>query len=307
MTNDLINQPAGGGLPQDPSQQADYWRRYAQAYTETEPVAGQTISVNNGIMSIGDQPIIGNRFSAVILDGVHLNAYYGSAYNPNAVVPPTCYAIGRTEMEMAPHPDMAKDQNFFRPQAERCSGCPMNEYGSAQQGSGKACRNRRRLLLIIAGMYDQQGNLQPHTDPSYYETAAIMTLNIAPTSGKNWGRFIRDAAGQYNRPPFGVISDVYLYPHEKHGREAVGFNVQAPVPDALVPAVMRRHQEAAQQIFEGFEPPDPNQMGGGQQQQVRGGGFQGYGNPGPQQNPQQGWQAGPGAPGFGGNQGGGFR
>lgn len=297
MTN-LPTLPQGGQLPADPQQMQDLYRQYAQAYSETEPVSGQSIRANNGVMMLGDQAIPGNQFAAIILDAAHLNTYFGSSYNPNVILPPICYAVARTEMEMAPHPDMQKDLNYFKPQAERCGPCPHNQFGSARQGEGKACQNRRRLVLIVAGTYPQ-GQLVPINDLSHYGTTPLLTLTLPPTSAKNWGRFVREAAGTYNRPPFGVITRVYLYPHEKHGREAFGFDILAPVPDDWGQIMFKRLSEGQQEVMRGYDPPQQGQQGaqGYAQAQQPGGGF--YGAQQAAQPPQQGWQQGPGAPGYG--------
>ena len=267
----------GNQLPSNPQDMQDMYARYAQAYTESEPVSGQSIKINNGVMSLGDQIIPGNQFAAIILDAVHVNTFYGTAYNPNVILPPTCYAIGRSEMEMAPHPDMAKDMNYFRPQADRCNACPQNVFGSARQGEGKACGNRRRLLLLMCGVYPQ-GQLVPIMDLSHYASSALLTLSIAPTSAKNWGRLIRRADAEYRRPPFGVIARVFGYAHEKHGKEAVNFDIIAPVPDDWAPTIFKRQYEAQGEIMEGFQPPQQKAQQGYNNQQnapVQGGGFYG--------------------------------
>jgi len=267
----------GNQLPSNPQDIQDMYARYAQAYTESEPVSGQSIKINNGVMSLGDQIIPGNQFAAIILDAAHVNTFYGTAYNPNVITPPSCYAIGRSEMEMAPHPDMSKDMNYFRAQADRCSACPQNVFGSARQGEGKACGNRRRLLLLMCGVYPQ-GQLVPIMDLSHYASSALLTLSIAPTSAKNWGRLIRQASAEYQRPPFGVISRVFGYAHEKHGKEAVGFDIIAPVPDDWAPTIFKRQYEAQSEIMEGFQPPQQKAQQGYNNQQnapVQGGGFYG--------------------------------
>ena len=263
--NDII-QYQGGQVPADPAQMKDYYAQYAEAYASTERRAGSSISIRNGVMSVGDQAIPGNQFAAIILDAVRLNTYYLTAFNANNIEPPTCYAIGRDESQLAPHPDMAKDLNFFKPQADRCAACPHNVFGSGRTGTGKACSNRRRLLLLLAGTYAQgpQGwALQPYTDVEHYATSPLLTLTIAPTSAQGWGQFVRDAASQYQRPPFGVITRVHLYMHPKHGKEAVDFETLAPMPDEWGPTIIRRHQEAAQSILEGFDPPQARPQAGG--------------------------------------------
>lgn len=280
--NDII-QYGGAGLPADPAQLQDYYAKYAEAYAQTERRAGSSVSIRNGAMSVGDQAIPGNQFAAIILDVARLNTFYSGPFNPQSIEPPVCYAIGRNDAEMAPHPDMARDLNYFRPQAERCGACPHNEFGSGRTGTGKACSNRRRMLLLLAGTYvpgPHGMTLQPFTDVNHYATSPLLTMTIAPTSAAGWGEFVRGAATNYRRPPFGVIARVHLYTHPKHGKEAVGFEALAPTPDEWGPIIVQRHQEAAAEIMEGYDPPQAKpQRGGGfhnAQQAAAPGAFHGF-------------------------------
>ena len=267
MTNDITTFN-GGQLPADPTQVGDYYKQYAQAYAESERSAGSSITLRNGVMSVGDQPLPGNMLAGVVLDAVRLNAYYDKPFNPQNVEPPVCYAIGRDEMQMAPHPDMAKGPAYFKPQAQACNGCPLNEFGSNSTGQGKACSNRRRLLILPAGYYEMGPNglqLVPITDPEHYKTSPFLTLTLSPTTLQGWGQWVRKSAADYQRPMFGLISRIYLYAHPKHGKEAVGFETLAPVPGELDAIVIQRHVEATQDIMQGFEVPTQqgNQRGGG--------------------------------------------
>lgn len=255
-------------LPTDPGSINDYYKQMAEEYAAQERRASSSISVRNGIMSVGDQPIPGNMFAAVILDAVRMNTFYTEAFNAANITPPRCYAINRDEGQLAPHPDMQKDLNWFQPQAAQCSGCPHNEFGSGRTGQGKACSNRRRLLMLVAGHYQHSATgwqLQPQMDPAYYADTPMLTMALAPTTLGGWGDFVRKTAADYQRPIFGVIARVYLYAHPKHGKEAIGFETLGPVPDEWAPTIIGRHQEAAREIMQGFEPP--------QQQTQRGGGF----------------------------------
>ena len=38
-------------------------------------------------------------------------------------------------------------------QAESCAECPMNEFGTAKEGKGKACKNTIRLLILLDNEY----------------------------------------------------------------------------------------------------------------------------------------------------------
>ena len=283
-----------GQVPATAADMADIYRQYADAYAATERSGGSSISVRNGVMSIGDQPVPGNQFAAVILDAVRLNTFYRNAFNPAAIEAPTCYAVGRSDPEMSPHPDMAKDPTYFQPQADRCGACPHNEFGSGRTGTGKACTNRRRLLLLPAGHYQQGPNgfvLQPIQDTNHYSESPFLTLNLAPTTLASYGAWIRDTAANYQRPMFGVIARVFLYQHPKHGKEAIGFETLAPTPDEWGPIIFKRHQQATTEIMEGYEVPDASTQQHNHQQ--RGGGFQ------QQQQQQQQQYIAPGQPGYG--------
>lgn len=267
--NDLTNVgPNAVGAAMSPEELNEYYRKMAEAYAATEQTANSTVSPKNGVLSIGDQPIPGNQFAAVILDAVRLNTFYRAAYNPNSNEPPTCYAIGREDADMAPHPDMVKDQNHFIPQAQTCNGCPMNVFGSNQQtGKGKACGNRRRLIMLLAGTYQQDVNgmlhLQPYTTADHYATTPFLQMTLAPTTLKAWGSYVRSSAAQYQKPFFGLVTRIYLYPHPEHGKEAIGFEPLAEVPAEWAQAVIPRQQDAMRDIFKGYEPPQNQHPQGG--------------------------------------------
>ena len=263
--NDLVTQSAAQ-VPATPQDLEAYYKTMATAYASTEQRVSSTVSIKNGIMMVGDQPIPGNQFAAVILDAVRLNTFYASTYNPNDASPPTCYAIGRDDAEMRPHPDMAKDVNHFRPQAQFCNGCPHNEFGSGQNGKGKACGNRRRLIMLLAGTYQNVGGimqLQPMTDPAHYKTTGFLQMTLPPTTLKAWGEYVRGSSAQYQRPFFGLVTRVYVYAHPTHGKEAVGFEPLAQVPDQWAMEVIPRQQQAMKDIMEGYEPPQVQHPGGG--------------------------------------------
>ena len=263
--NDLVTQNAAQ-VPANPADLQAYYNKMATAYAASEQRHSSGISIKNGIMSVGDQPIPSNQFAAVILDAARLNTFYRTTYNPNDSSPPHCYAIGRDDAEMAPHPDMAKDYNHFAPQAERCSACPHNEFGSGQNGKGKACSNRRRLIMLLAGTYQNVNGmiqLQPMTDPDHYKTTGFLHMTLPPTSLKGWGEYVRSTAAQYQRPFFGLVTRVYLYAHPTHGKEAVGFEALAQVPDEWAMNVIPRQQDAMQEIMEGYEPPQNQHPQGG--------------------------------------------
>lgn len=85
----------------------------------------------------------GQPFDAVVLDWRWVNNYYASAYNPTDKAPPLCWAVGPEPGKLIPSPHGSQVQ------ADACSKCRMNEFGS--KGRGKACRNTLRIALVPPG------------------------------------------------------------------------------------------------------------------------------------------------------------
>jgi len=127
------------------------------------------ISTKGKMFTFPDGQAHPGPLNAVILDWRNFNRYYTKAYDPQNPTPPDCFAIAKDLGEMAPHED-ASD-----PQSEKCQGCPMNEFGSAATGRGKACRNTVRLAVV-----------PPDADDSFEP----WLLNVAPTSLKSWTSYV---------------------------------------------------------------------------------------------------------------------
>jgi len=54
--------------------------------------------------------------------------------------PPTCWSLGGKDA--VPHPEATESQHTS------CAGCPWNEFGTAKQGRGKACKTKRADFLV---------------------------------------------------------------------------------------------------------------------------------------------------------------
>jgi len=76
------------------------------------------------------------EFSAVILHHHPLFCYYKSKYS-GANNPPDCGSFDGIIGEGDP--------------GGYCKSCPLNQFGSAEEGVGKACKNRRRIYVLREG------------------------------------------------------------------------------------------------------------------------------------------------------------
>ncbi len=112
----------------------------------------------------------GEQLDVIVVDYTLVHSFYHGAYDKENIVPPDCYANNRLFANLQPlktSPDR---------QADHCAVCPQNVFGSAPNGSAKACRNSRLLAVI------------PADNP---EKAPIWTLSIPPTSTKHWDKYVK--------------------------------------------------------------------------------------------------------------------
>lgn len=258
------------------------WQDRAEKAVEFEPLTGgQWLSVKGGQLMIGEQVMPGNQAMVIVLDSVMENTYYGERYDAENPMPPICYAMARGGDDLFPHLEMQKDP-YFQPQhwdgdyVAGCQGCPMNEWGSANQGRGKACQNRRRLTLIPAGFYSVRKGSRDldeeiFDDPKHFQTADIAFFKTPVTSVKNWAKYVNTLAGGVRRPPYGVITRLYLEP-DPVTQYAVHFEMIDVVPDHLADIIMDRNEAAAHMPLVGYQAPDAERLAKQKNGSVRGGG-----------------------------------
>lgn len=123
-------------------------------------------------------------FKGIIIDFVSVNAYYESKYDANNVVPPNCFAIGNVKNdELVPSnnsPDLQAEQG-------NCKTCWANAFKSADNGSGKACKQSVKLAILT-------------------DTGELQRLSISSTGLKAFGIYVRDVMDSFGTPPYGVMT-----------------------------------------------------------------------------------------------------
>lgn len=208
---------------------------------------GQYISTRGGQLKFNGADIPGNKMNVVILAHVIENALYTDRYDPDNPSTPSCFALGTDESEMGPH------DKSTEPQADKCKGCPMNDFGSADTGRGKACKNTRRLALI------------PEDDLGDIESAEVAFIKVPPTSIKNWASFVKKAADTLDLPPIGLIAEISLTPDPKH-QFHMNFKVVSEIDDGeVMSALLEKQKEVMTPLMAPYEPreeePAPRRTG----------------------------------------------
>jgi hypothetical protein len=165
----------------------------AQTQVALEKVEGnfRNIGTRGGILTVDDAPVKGNALRVVVLVTAFENAYYEGTFDPSNLAAPACFSLSTTGEAMSPH------ENSSAPQHDVCTGCPHNEFGSAETGRGKACKNTRRLMLVTADSLDSVAK---------FEEAEVRMLKLPPTSGRLWSKYVHRIAEEVNRPVFGVVT-----------------------------------------------------------------------------------------------------
>lgn len=212
----------------------------AQVVVESEVASGgQFFSVRGGVLQFNDAPLPGNEVAVVIVDYIFENVFYEGEFNPEQPQGPTCFAFARSENDLAPHAMVVEKQH------DKCSGCPRNEWGSADRGRGKACRNIRRLGLILAG--DLKNGQFTQYDAEHFATAQPGYLKVPVTSVKGFASFAKQVAAVLRRPPWAIFTKVKVV-SDPRTQFRVVFEPISEVPNELLSVLKKRNDEVSQLI-----------------------------------------------------------
>ena len=153
--------------------------------------SGDRIKINGGRGFTLPDGSSGEELQVVVIDFLSTNLYYDRPFNRDKPVPPACFAIGEEPSLLAPSP------NSPARQADSCSVCPLNQFGTALTGSGKACKNTRLLAVV------------PVTDlEKPAEEANILILSVPPTSLKEFDGYVSKLASRFKTIPLGAITKI---------------------------------------------------------------------------------------------------
>lgn len=246
----------------------------ALAATEVRTGGGKYISLKGGLMTFDGAPLPGNQLACVVLDSMFENVYYEAAYDPESPAPPTCFAFARDDKSLTPHQVVVEAGQAVS--EDGCASCPHNQWGSAEKGKGKACSNRRRLALIVAGSFDKQGQFNPDLDEAVVAESQIAFLKLSPTNTKAWAGYVHQLLQLAKRPPHGVVTKIKVEPDPKT-QFRVTFEMVENLDNNVMGTIMQRREEAKGLIEQPYDltPPEPQQpVARGNQRQPMGRGQQ---------------------------------
>lgn len=224
---------------------ADMLAMLAQDAKETaalERPQVSSISLRAGIINYAGEAVKGNKLEIVIVAASHLNTYYDKPWDPDVVVPPTCFAISETGKDMVPH------ENIAEPQNATCTGCPKAEWGSAGGKSrGKACKEVRRLVVMPADALESAEDVAK---------AELAMLKLPVTSVGAWGTFVNSLAATLNLPHYAVVAEITTQPDPKSQFKVIITPVRKITDPSVLMAVMAKRDEAKNIALVPFDPAD---------------------------------------------------
>ena len=170
---------------------------FAKAGAAIETPASNFISTRGGRLSYQGNEIPGNKMNVVVIASMMENHYYTDRFDPDNLSSPKCFAFSEDGQGMAPHELSAEKQ------AETCAACPHNQFGSADVGRGKACKNIRKLGIITEDGLEDVG------------AAELAVLKVPVTSVKEWGSYVNLLNSNFSLPAFAVLTEISCVPHPK--------------------------------------------------------------------------------------------
>lgn len=165
----------------------------AQQGVEAEKSPGFTaISIRNSKFRVDDLALP-NPLRVVILNAAFENNFYEGKFDQKATAAPICTALGYDSEALAPPADLKTKVQDVCGEPGEPGCCPNNEWASADTGRGKACKNGRKLAVILA-------------DEKNYAKATVYVLHVPPKSLSNVTKYIKNLGKVMHLPTFGVIT-----------------------------------------------------------------------------------------------------
>lgn len=178
----------------------------AAAIEENVGSGGAFISLKGGQMQYQGAAVPGNKMNVVVIDHILEYSFYEDGYDPDNPQPPSAYALGTDEKTIRWHENSIAEFDGEPIAGELCKDSSINQWGSADKGKGKACKNQRRLALLTEDQVEDADTIS-EAQPAF--------LKVPVTSVKAWAGYVRQLDKSMQIPPLGVITEISVVPDPK--------------------------------------------------------------------------------------------
>ena len=138
----MATRPAGGGTLTLGDRLRAATARQREEINKAPASTANMLSFRGGEMTLNDLKL-GHEIPVIILAAQFERSYYPGAFVAGEAVVPSCYS--RTAGDDAP-----PDEHAAFKQSELCKPCQWNQFESAREGTGKACKEGLKLALVHA-------------------------------------------------------------------------------------------------------------------------------------------------------------
>lgn len=160
----------------------------------------------------------------VIVDFAAAHYYYTTPYSENNPIPPACFALSFDANTLTP------SVNSPDKQAEFCAVCPQNQFETAANGKGKACRNTRQLAVLPVNATEE---------------TPIWLLSVSPTAIQAFDKYVTMVARKFG-PPMKVVTKIGFDPTASYATLRFG-DAQ---PNLNLELAFKRQEEARQLLMQ---------------------------------------------------------
>lgn len=114
---------------------------------------------------------------------------------PMGDTPPSCWSLGGADAE--PHPES------IEPQHETCEGCPWDQFKTAKQGSGKACKTKRAdfIIEVDPAKLEYEGNTAVLTPAAVLGLALVRGSATAKVTRRSIGTWAKSLQSEVRGIP----------------------------------------------------------------------------------------------------------
>lgn len=181
--------------------------------------------VQDKTFQMPDDTSVNGPLNVVIVDFVYRNEYYPGAFNRKEITAPVCFAVSPNQTDLVP------TKNAPQVQAERCSACAWDKYGSSPNGDGKACKNTVYMAVM---------------PPDATDESPLYVIKTSPTAIRAFNNYVAKLGRTVQLPLWAVTTKVSFDPNVTYA--SLRFDVAGPNPIAEL--VEKRKLEARHRLMQ---------------------------------------------------------
>lgn len=224
----------------------DEMAQYAKDAAAKERPSVTKLSLKGGMLAYQGQEMPNNEMEVVLLASSFMNTLYLSAYDPDNIKNPDCFALALEEDDLKPH-DVVTDPHGG--EDGMCASCPNAQWGTGMRDGkptrGKLCKEKRRLIVMPASSDEETDFLK----------AEMAILEISVTNVGHYAAYVNQLAATAKKPMWAVRTLVTVSRHRTNQYE-LSFTMLGELSLDEYNAVKARREEGTRLALLPFGPAD---------------------------------------------------